>query len=96
MKKLLCISAIALLSGCATMDRETVWAKPGMTAAGFDQDKAQCAYEASLATGSYTPDTSGYRTALIAGLAGSRDIERRQLQVTTMCLKARGYAQVDW
>lgn len=91
MKILLCVTLLAL-SGCATQPNYQ-WQHPHNNQARFDQDKARCEYEAAVAVGSYTPDTSGYRTVLVAALSEQMDINRRSGEIAVLCMKARGYTQ---
>lgn len=82
-----------LLTGCATASPPMMWKHHAHeNRATFDQDIAKCRYEAVQATGSYTPDTRGYRTMLGQDLAAAMDMTKRQSDIGMLCMKARGYS----
>ena len=91
MKKLLCVTLLAL-SSCATQPNYK-WHHSHGNEATFNQDKARCEYESAVAVGSYSPDTSGYRTSFVAALSEQMDINRRSGQIVVLCMKALGYTQ---
>ncbi len=82
-----------LLVGCAPAP---LWTKSGATQADFDRDKAQCEYEAALATASYSQGNTA-RTA--AGAAGQgfgegMAIGMKKTELGRMCMSTKGYTQV--
>jgi hypothetical protein len=79
------------LTGCAAQ-QPRIWLHPHENQAIFQKDVAQCNYEAAKATGSYVPDTSGYRTLLVQDLSAAVDIDNRQTKIKALCMKARGYS----
>lgn len=82
MQKMMVVALASVLAGCASAQ----WVKPGATAADFASDKAQCEYQANLAT----PGTPYYDqgSAIASGI--SDGIRLAQLQ--RLCLQARGWA----
>ena len=67
------IIALLLVSGCSA---GLAWHRPNTTRAQFEQDKAQCRYEAVAAT-------RGIRSGMEQGLEETR--------LEHLCLEARGY-----
>jgi hypothetical protein len=86
------IIATLALSGCATQPayewRHMTHSDPAQLA----RDKAQCDYEATSATASYAPNSRGYRTSTVAGIADAIAIGQRQGELIQLCLRARGYS----
>lgn len=82
------------LSGCATTPQPTYeWRHMVHSdTAQLARDKAQCDYEATLATASYAPNSRGYRTSFGASLADAVAVGQRQGELIALCLKTRGYA----
>lgn len=82
-KSIIILITLFLISAC-----ETKFIKDGGTIAEFEQDKAQCVYEAKAAT----PNPSGYYRTIIGS---SLDMALRQLELIKLCLKAKGWKQVS-
>ena len=83
---MLCIALLApILAGCVT--QQAVWDKPGGTQVAFDQDKAQCIYEAKLGTPSmpYHGMSGAISTGIEEGM--------RQAELEVLCMQARGYTR---
>lgn len=92
MKAVLITLLIALSAGCATQPAYE-WRHTGHNdAAQLARDKAQCDYEATLATANFAPNSRGYRTSFGASLADAVAVGQRQGELIALCLKARGYA----
>lgn len=93
MRNILGTIALAALVGCA----QFTWVKDGADAADFERDKAQCVYEASLATAGAGSGSGYYRStgqAVAAGIGEGIALGLRQLELATLCMRARGYQQV--
>lgn len=87
------VAAVLVLAGCATQPAYE-WRHPQHAdRARFDTDRAQCEYEASAATGNYSPNNRGYRTDIGRAIADQIDINSRQTQIGVLCMRARGYYQ---
>jgi len=84
---------LLLLAGCATQPTYEWRHSQHDDRARFDQDAAQCRYESAAATGSYSPNNRGYRTAFGRALADAIDMSSRQTDIAILCMKARGYYQ---
>ena len=91
MRPLLLALTLAL-SGCAAQQPQLEPYHPEHSDdARFKRDVAECEYEAVKATASYTPDTTGMRTAIGAGISAGIDMRDRRREVGLACLRARGY-----
>lgn len=69
--------AMLMLGGCAT---DQVWVRPGATSAQFNQDLAECKYDAAKAAAP-SMATSGFLNGV------------QNVTLTKQCLEARGYSQ---
>lgn len=92
MHKILGVCTLALLSACAA---NYMWVKDGATQADFDRDRAQCLYEANLATASYStgPTARGYGNAAAQGFGEGMAMAIRQGELGVLCMQARGYSK---
>ena len=72
MNKMVLITTASLLTSCAQPN----WTKTGATAASLETDKAQCHYEAEIAT-------AAVENAVAAGV--------KEAFIETACLRARGW-----
>ncbi len=88
-------SSILILNlvGCAPAP---LWTKDGATQAHFDRDKAQCEYEAALATASYSQGQTARTAAGAAGQGFGEGIAigLKKTELGRMCMAAKGYSQV--
>ena len=77
------ICCLVTLNACA---QKRMFTKPGFTQAQWEQDLAQCEYEASGATQNVDP---GLRTVFGQAL----DQALRKNELIALCLRAKGYEE---
>ena len=80
---LLLATLSTLLSGCA----QVTWVRPGANPSDFARDRAQCNYEADLATPNTYNGSGGMGAALASGLADGL----RKGTLIIECMESRGW-----
>lgn len=92
MKSLLIGFVIFFLYGCTS---QKPWVKEGATRQDFKRDLAQCEYEAAGSVSSYSTGQTAYTAAgaMAQGAAEGAVKGLRRSELTSLCLKARGYIQ---
>jgi hypothetical protein len=90
-KVIILAAATMMLTGCLAGGK---WYKTGASQAGFDQDKAECRYAATVY--GYVPPSGGfYRnvgSAAATGITNGIAQGMREAEVFKACMEAKGYA----
>src|SRR5207249_110616 len=95
MRTVVCATMLAALAGCAAQPTY-MWVRADTTQGQFNQDRAQCIYEAEAAVATYgssapTPRTMGGAIGQGIGIGIGKAMEGNRLAV--LCMQAHGYAQ---
>lgn len=83
MKRIAVVFLVAVLSGCA---QKKIFTKSGFTQAEWEQDLAQCQYEAASST-----QGVDYSYQTVFGQSLDQALRRRDL--VELCLRAKGYVE---
>lgn len=92
---LVLVTLVLALSACA--QQQTVWNHAHGSAAQFERDKLQCEYESAQGTASYSQGATARTNsgAFAQGVSEGLTIAARRNELGMLCMRARGYYQVQ-